>query len=52
MNLFQDLYFKLFAVIADAVEALEDGDEAYARKLLIAAMQEAEEYYISAEEEP
>ena len=31
MNLYKDLYFKLFAVMADAVEALEKGDAEYAR---------------------
>ena len=51
MNFYKDLYFRLFAVVADAVEAIEDGDVAYARKILIAAMQEAEERYLSAEEE-
>ena len=51
MYFFRDLYFKLFAVMADAVEALENGDALYAKKILIAAMQEAEEMYISAQEE-
>lgn len=51
MNLYKDLYFKLFAVMADAVEALEKGELEYARKILIAAEQEAEEIVISAEEE-
>ena len=52
MNFFKELYFKLFAVMADAVEALEKGDALYAKKIMIAAMQEAEELYISAEGEP
>ena len=51
MNFYRDLYFKLFAVMADAVEWIERGDATYAKQLLIAAMREAEESYISAEEE-
>lgn len=51
MNLYKELYFKLFAVMADAVEALEKGDADYARKILIAAEQEAEEIYLSAGDE-
>ena len=51
MNLYKDLYFKLFAVVADAVEALEKGEPEYAKKILIAAEQEAEEIYVSAKEE-
>jgi len=51
MNLYKDLYFKLFAVMADAAEALEKGDAEYAKTILIAAEQEAEEIVISAEDE-
>ena len=51
MNFYRDLYFKLFAVIADAAEWIERGDATYAKRILIAAMREAEELYISAEEE-
>ena len=51
MKLYKDLYFKLFAVMADAVEALETGDAEYAKTILIAAEQEAEEIVISAEDE-
>ena len=48
MNLFKELYYKLFAALADAVEALENGDPLLARDILIAAQQEAEERYIEA----
>ena len=51
MNLYKDLYFKLFAVMADAVETLEKGVAQYAKSILIAAEQEAEEIVISAEDE-
>ena len=51
MNFYRDLYFKLFAVIADAVESLERDEPAAAKKMLIAAMRDAEELVVSAEEE-
>lgn len=44
---YEKLYFKLFAALADAVEDLECGRPAQARKRLIRAQQEAEEEYIS-----
>ena len=43
MNLYESLYYKLFAVIADAVESLERGEPLAARRALIAAMRDAEE---------
>ena len=46
---FERLYFKLFAAMADAVEALEAADCEAAKRILILAQQEAEESYISAE---
>ena len=51
MNFYKDLYFKLYAVMADAVEALENNEPLAAKKALIAAMREAEEIVISAESE-
>ena len=51
MNLYKDLYFKLYAVMADAVESLENDEPLAAKKGLIAAMREAEEIVISAESE-
>lgn len=51
MNLYKDLYFKLYAVMADAVESLENDEPLAAKKVLIAAMREAEEIVISAESE-
>ena len=50
MKLYESLYYKLFAVIADAVESLEQSEPAAARKALIAAMRDAEEAVVSAEE--
>ena len=51
MSLYKELYYKLFAAMADAVEELEAGiaEEAYLR--LIKAQREAEERYISADPE-
>lgn len=47
---YKALYFHLFGVMADAVEALEAGNSGKAKALLVAAMQEAEETYIENEE--
>ena len=47
MNFYESLYYKLFALVADAVESLERGEPAAARKVLIAAMREAEEAVVS-----
>ena len=49
MNIYESLYYKLFAVIADAVESLEQNEPHAARKALIAAMRDAEEAVVSAE---
>ena len=51
MNFYKDLYYKLFAVVADAVESLEHDEPLAARKTLVAAMREAEELVVSAEGE-
>ena len=51
MNFYKNLYFKLFAVMADAVESLENNEPLAAKKVLIAAMREAEEIVLSAESE-
>ena len=51
MNFYKNLYFKLFAVMADAVESLENNEPLAAKKVLIAAMREAEEIVISTESE-
>ena len=50
MNFYESLYYRLFAVIADAVESLEQNEPIAARKALIVAMREAEETVVSAEE--
>ena len=46
---FEKLYFHLFGVLADAVEAIETENYEEAKKLLIAAQQNAEEEYVEAE---
>ena len=46
---YRKLYFHLFGVLADAVEAIEAGNSEKAREILIAAQQAAEEEYINAE---
>ena len=51
MELYRELYYKLFAAMSDAVEALENGEPIAAKKALIAAMREAEERVIAGEEE-
>ena len=43
---FRELYFRLFGVMADAVEELEKENMGRAKELLVVAMQEAEEKYI------
>jgi len=47
---YKDLYFRLFAAMADAVEALEQRKNETAKEILIAAQQAAEEAYLCAEE--
>ena len=49
MNLYESLYYKLFAAVANAVESLERSEPAAARNALIAAMRDAEETVVSAE---
>ena len=51
LELYQELYFKLFAAIVDAVESLEQNEPNAAKKRLITAMREAEEKFIR-ENEP
>jgi len=50
MSIYKELYFKLFAAVADAVEDMEQANYGKALQRLITAQQEAEEGYISAEE--
>ena len=49
--MFKKLYLLLFNRVTDALEALEHGDAALARKILIRAQQDAEELYIEGREE-
>ena len=44
---YKNLYFKLFAAMADAVEYLEEGQPFLAKQRLITAQQETEEECIS-----
>lgn len=47
---FKEMYFKLFAATADAVDALEAGQPFKARQILIEAQLQGEESYISDDE--
>ena len=47
---YKAMYFHLFGVMADAVEALETGNVWRVKELLLTAMQEAEERYIKDED--
>lgn len=47
MELYRELYYKLFAAIADAVDSLENDEPLAARKRLISAMRASEESVIS-----
>ena len=51
MTNFRELYFKLFAAMADAVELMEQKKYDQALRTLVRAQQEAEECYISGEDE-
>ena len=44
---YKSLYFSLFAAVADATEALEQGNSELAKTILIEAQRMAEEGYIS-----
>ena len=46
---FEAQYFRLFAAMADAVEALEENCPVKAREILIRAQQQAEEAYLDAD---
>ena len=46
MENYKDLYFKLFAAVADAVESLENNEPIAAKKKLMLAMLETEEAFI------
>ena len=50
MQDYQKLYTMLFNACTDAVEAMDRMDFGTARTLLVRAQQEAEEWYLSAEE--
>lgn len=49
--MFRKLYFLLFHRMTDAIEALEHGDAAQAKAILIRAQQDAEALYIEETEE-
>jgi hypothetical protein len=48
MNVYRNMYYKLFNAITDALNALEQDDTETAREVLITAQQTAEELYIEA----
>ncbi len=47
---FEKMYFALFNRLSDAIAALEKGNSDEACAILVAAQQEGEEIYISAED--
>ena len=47
MDIYKELYYKLFAAVTDAVESLEQNEPQAAKKELIAAMRAAEETFLS-----
>ena len=47
---YKELYFCLFGVLSKAVEAIELGKISEARRILIEAMQQAEESYLATED--
>jgi hypothetical protein len=49
--MFKTMYLHLFNRVTDALRALEAGDPAQTRALLIAAQQDCEELYLNADEE-
>ncbi len=51
MQLYEALYYQLFAAIADAVEALDQMDFGRARQILIACQQKAEDRVLFQDEE-
>jgi phosphate uptake regulator len=48
MNVYKNMYYKIFNAITDALKALEQDDTETAREVLITAQQTAEELYIEA----
>ena len=49
-EIYKKMYLRLFNRVTDAIELIKEGKGAQAEELLIAAQQETEEIYISAEE--
>ena len=49
---YKQLYFKLFAAMADAVEQIEAANYGLAHETLITAQQEAEDAYLGPEDQP
>lgn len=52
MELYRELYYRLFGVMADAVESLENGEPIAAKSLLIHALREAEERVLASADDP
>ena len=52
MQDYRKLYHLLFNAITDALENIEAGEPETARFLLIRAQQQAEEQYLTAEDDP
>ncbi len=51
MELYRELYYRLFGVMSDAVESLENREPIAAKRMLISALREAEERVLASEEE-
>ena len=52
MTIYKTLYFTLLRAIADAIDAMDADKNKMAKLILIRAIQQAEESYISAEDDP
>ncbi|MBO4915668.1 MAG: hypothetical protein J5449_10750 [Oscillospiraceae bacterium] len=52
MELYKKLYFTLFGKVEDALELMDEGKLIQARKTLLDALNDAEETYVTASEEP
>ena len=50
MSIYRELYFYLFAALADAADLLERGDAAGALDLLVTVQQRAEEQVLETEQ--
>ncbi|MBE7004355.1 MAG: hypothetical protein E7425_08755 [Ruminococcaceae bacterium] len=52
MELYKNLYFTLFGKVEDALVLMDDGNVWEAKNILLRALDQAEETYMTADEEP